>query len=41
VLTELLARTRFLNLEQDAPPRRVESLLVRRHETLPLQILPH
>lgn len=36
VLTRLLAETSSITLDPDHPPRRVQSLLVRRHETLPV-----
>jgi cytochrome P450 len=38
VLTELLAATTSIGLVPDAPPERVYSLMVRRHERLPLQV---
>ena len=38
VLEELLARTRTLELNPDAPPRHVPSIFVRRLETLPLRM---
>lgn len=40
VLTRLLARTGSILLDPDHPPRRVRSLLVRRHEALPLIVTP-
>ena len=38
VLEELLARTRTVELNPDAPPRHVPSIFVRRLETLPLRM---
>lgn len=40
VLTELLERTRSITLVSAQPPRWVHSLLVRRHEQLPVQLVP-
>ena len=40
VLTRLLAGTSSITLDPGQPPRRVESLLVRRHETLPVIVAP-
>jgi cytochrome P450 len=40
VLTVLLARTSTITLDPDQPPRWVDSLLVRRHDRLPVQLVP-
>jgi len=40
VLTRLLARTASITLDPDHPPHRVRSLLVLRHETLPVIVTP-
>lgn len=40
VLTRLLAETASITLDPDHRPRRVQSLLVRRHETLPVVVTP-
>jgi cytochrome P450 family 144 len=40
VLTELLERTRSITLDHAQPPRWVPSLQVRRHEKLPVQLVP-
>ena len=40
VLTMLLERTGSITLDAGSAPRRVESLMVRRHERLPLRVLP-
>lgn len=40
VLTRLLSQTASITLDPDHPPRRVPSLLVRRHETLPVIVTP-
>ena len=40
VLTMLLEQTSSITLDPQRPPRRVESLLVRRHEKLPVQLVP-
>ena len=40
VLTALLARTSNIALDPARPPQRVESLMVRRHETLPIIVTP-
>jgi len=40
VLTELLERTRSITLDPAQPPRWVPSLQVRRHEQLPVQLVP-
>ncbi|GMU78304.1 MAG: putative cytochrome P450 [Acidimicrobiia bacterium] len=40
VLTRLLDETSSITLDPDDPPRRVPSLLVRRHETLPVIVVP-
>lgn len=39
VLTVLLQRTNSITLDHDRPPRWVNSLMVRRHEELPLQLV--
>ena len=41
VLARLLAETSSITLDPDHPPRRVQSLLVRRHDTLPVIVAPH
>ncbi len=40
VLTMLLEQTSSITLDPQQPPQRVESLLVRRHEKLPVQVVP-
>ena len=40
VLTELLQQTNSINLDPERAPRRVESLMVRRHERLPVHLVP-
>ena len=40
VLTRLLAETSSITLDPDHPPHRVQSLLVRRHETLAVIVTP-
>ncbi len=40
VLAELLARTSLIELDPDEAPRRAASLLVRRHDRLPLKLTP-
>jgi len=40
VLTRLLAATSSVSLDPDRPPKRVTSLLVRRHERLPVIVTP-
>ena len=40
VLTQLLARTEHFALDPDNPPTRVDSLMVRRFDTLPLLVAP-
>jgi cytochrome P450 len=40
VLTELLAHTRAITLNPDQPPVWIDSLQVRRHDHLPVQLLP-
>jgi cytochrome P450 len=40
VLTVLLERTRSITLDPERPPRWVNSLMVRRHEELPINLVP-
>jgi cytochrome P450 len=40
VLTVLLDRTSSITLDPENPPRRVNSLMVRRHEQLPVRLVP-
>lgn len=40
VLTQMLAQTSSITLDPDQPPRWVESLMVRRHERLPVHVVP-
>jgi cytochrome P450 len=40
VLSVLLDRTTSITLDPDRPPRWVQSLMVRRHEELPIQLVP-
>lgn len=40
VLDALLARTESIVLDPASPPERVESLMVRRHEHLPIRVIP-
>jgi cytochrome P450 len=40
VLTQLLEQSSSVTLDPEQPPRRVESLMVRRHERLPVRVVP-
>jgi cytochrome P450 len=40
VLTVLLERTRSITLDPERPPRWVDSLMVRRHDELPINLVP-
>jgi cytochrome P450 len=40
VVARLLERTRSITLDTSDAPRRVESLMVRRHQKLPLRVVP-
>ena len=41
VLTVLLERTTRITLDPEHPPRRLNNLMVRRHEQLPIQLVTH
>jgi cytochrome P450 len=40
LLTVLLERTTSITLDPECPPRWVKSLMVRRHEQLPVRLAP-